>query len=79
MVKEIEQTLRKSFPDHYQETMAISMIRNVAPTTIKLMKARWEKLFTSTEMDTYLSPNPVSAMLRSIGSVTMHREDSLLP
>ena len=68
IVKEIEQALRKSFPDHYQEIMAISMIRNVAPTPIKLMKARWEKLFTSTEMDAHLSPNSVSAMLRSIGS-----------
>jgi transposase len=46
--------------------MAVSMIRNIAPTPIKLMKARWEKLFTSKEMD--LSPNSVSAMLKSIGS-----------
>ena len=57
IVKEIEQALRKSFPDHYQEIMAISMVRNVAPTPIKLMKARWEKLYTSTEMDAHLSPN----------------------
>ncbi len=68
IVKEIEPALKRSFPDHYQEIMAISMIRNIAPTPIKLLKTRWEKLFTSTEIDAHLSPNSVSAMFKSIGS-----------
>lgn len=37
MVKETEQALSKSLPDHYREIMAILMIRNIASTPIKLM------------------------------------------
>ncbi len=68
LADDIEPLLRRCFPDHYGEIIAISMIRNIAPTPIRLMKSRWEKLYSSQEMDADLSPNAISSMLKLIGS-----------
>lgn len=68
LAREIEPLLRSCFPDHYSEIIAISMIRNIAQTPIRLMKSRWEKLYSSQEMDADLSPNAISSMLKLIGS-----------
>ena len=66
--KELESPLRSCFPSHYRDIMAIGMLRNLGPVPIKLMKAKWEKLHASTEMDAHLSPNTVSSTLKIIGS-----------
>ena len=66
--KELEPPLRSCFPSHYRDIMAMGMLRNLGPVPIKLMKAKWEKLHASTEMDAHLSPNTVSSTLKIIGS-----------
>ena len=48
--------------------MAMGMLRNLGSVPIKLMKAKWENLHASTEMDAYLSPNMVSSSLKIIGT-----------
>ena len=68
IAKELESPLRSCFPSHYRDVMAIGMLRNLGPVPIKLMKAKWEKLHASTEMDAHLSPNTVSSTLKIIGS-----------
>ena len=68
IAKELESPLRSCFPSHYRDIMAIGMLRNLGPVPIKLMKAKWEKLHASTEMDAHLSPNTVSSTLKIIGS-----------
>ena len=68
IAKELESPLRSCFPSHYRDIMAMGMLRNLGPVPIKLMKAKWEKLHASTEMDAHLSPNTVSSTLKIIGS-----------
>ena len=68
IAKELESPLRSCFPSHYRDVMAFGMLKNLGPVPIKLMKAKWEKLHASTEMDAHLSPNTVSSSLKIIGS-----------
>lgn len=68
MAKDLEPSLKRCFPSHYREIIAIGILRNLGPTTIKIMKTRWEKLHASMEMDAHLYPNAVSAALKIIGS-----------
>ena len=68
IAKELESPLRSCFPSHYRDVMAFGMLKNLGPVPIKLMKAKWEKLHASTEMDAHLSPNTVSSTLKIIGS-----------
>lgn len=68
MVKDLESPLRKCFPSHYHDIIAMGILRNLGSTPIKIMKTRWEKLYASTEMEAHLSPDVVSATLKIIGS-----------
>ena len=68
IAKELESPLRSCFPSHYRDIMAMGMLRNLGSVPIKLMKAKWEKLHASVEMDAHLSPNTVSSTLKIIGS-----------
>ncbi|MCL5439428.1 MAG: transposase [Candidatus Thermoplasmatota archaeon] len=60
--------LKRRFPDHWSEILAMSMIRAEDPRPIKLMKSAWEKLYASTQIDASLSENTISEKLRIIGS-----------
>ncbi len=60
--------LKRRFPDHWSEILAMSMIRAEDPRPIKLMKSAWEKLYVSTQIDASLSENTISEKLRITGS-----------
>ena len=60
--------LKRNFPGHWREIMAMSMVRALDPKPIRYMKSAWEKLYASTQMDASLSENTVSEKLRAIGS-----------
>ena len=60
--------LKRRFPDHWSEILAMSMIRAQDPRPIKYMKSAWEKMYASTQIDASLSENTISEKLRSIGS-----------
>ena len=59
MANELEPVLRSCFPSHYHDIMSIGIRRNPGSAPIKLMKAKWEKLHASVEMEAHLSPNTV--------------------
>lgn len=60
--------LKRRFPDHWSEILAMSVIRAQDARPIKLMKSAWEKLYASTQIDASLSENSISDKLRIIGS-----------
>ncbi|EQD75300.1 transposase (IS4), partial [mine drainage metagenome] len=59
--------LKKCFPDHWKDIIAMSAVRSMDPVPIRLMKSRWEKMYASQQVDAHLSPNTVSETLRIIG------------
>ena len=68
LADDILPSLKKFFPDDYNEIVAMSIIKLIHQAPIKSMKSRWEKLYLSTESDAALSPNTLSEKLRRIGS-----------
>jgi len=67
-IKDILPELKRCFPDHWPEIMALSMIRAQDPGPISYVKSAWEKLYASTQIDASLSGNTISEKLRIIGS-----------
>lgn len=68
VAEDIIPDLKRRFPDHWKEILAMSMVRVQDPRPIKYMKSAWEKLYASTQMDASLSENTISEKLRIIGS-----------
>lgn len=68
LAKEILPSLKEAFPDEYNEILAMSIVRLIHQTPIRLMKSAWEKLYLSAEIEASLSPNTLSEKLRIIGS-----------
>ena len=66
--EDIVPELKRRFPDHWKEILAMSMVRAQDPRPLKLMKSAWEKLYASTQIDASLSENTISEKLRIIGS-----------
>ena len=60
--------LKRRFPDHWKEIVAISLVRVMDNQPLKLIKSRWEKLYASWQIDASLSPNTLSEKIRIIGS-----------
>ena len=60
--------LKRRFPDHWKEIVAISVVRVMDNQPLELMKSRWEKLHASRQIDASLSPNTLSEKIRIIGS-----------
>jgi hypothetical protein len=68
VIRDIVPELKRYFPDHYNEIVAMSMIRVQDNKPIRYMKSAWEKLYASTQIDASLSENTISEKLRMIGS-----------
>jgi len=68
VIRDIVPELKRYFPDHYKEIVAMSMIRAQDNKPIRYMKSAWEKLYASTQIDASLSENTISEKLRVIGS-----------
>ena len=60
--------LKRRFPDHWKEIVAISVVRVMDNQPLRLVKSRWEKLYASRQIDASLSPNTLSEKIRIIGS-----------
>ena len=60
--------LKRYFPDHWREIIAISVVRVMDNQPLRLVKSRWEKLYASRQIDVSLSPNTLSEKIRIIGS-----------
>ena len=60
--------LKRCFPDHWGEIIAMSVVRAMGNQPLKLMKSRWEKLYTSRQIDASLSPSTLSEKIGIIGS-----------
>lgn len=68
VVDEITPSLKRSFPDHWSEIVAMSVVRAMDPRPLKLIKSAWEKLYASTQIEASLSENTLSEKMRIIGS-----------
>ena len=68
ILEEVMPYLKMSFPDDYNEIMAMAAVRVIHHVPIRLMKSSWEKLYVSQKVDASLSPNTVSEKLKRIGS-----------
>lgn len=68
LASEILPLLKEAFPDDYNEILAMSIVRLIRQTPIRLIKNVWEKLYLSAENEVSLSPNILSEKLRMIGS-----------
>lgn len=68
LASDILPLLKEAFPDDYNEILAMSIVRLIRQTPIRLIKNVWEKLYLSTENEVSLSPNTLSEKLRMIGS-----------
>jgi len=55
MIRDIVPELKRYFPDHYKEIVAMSMIRAHDHKPIRYMRSAWEKLYASTQIDASLS------------------------
>ena len=66
--EDIVPELKRRFPGHWKEILAMSMVRAQDPSPIRYMKSAWEKLYASTQIDASLSENTISDKLRIIGS-----------
>jgi hypothetical protein len=66
--EDIVPELKRRFPGHWKEILAMSMVRAQDPRPIRYMKSAWEKLYASTQIDASLSENTISDKLRIIGS-----------
>ncbi|HII14171.1 MAG TPA: transposase [Nanoarchaeota archaeon] len=64
---EIEELLKKNFPQHWQELLACAIVKTIRPVPLKLIRSVWETLFLSTQMHAHLSPKAVGEMMREIG------------
>ncbi len=60
--------LKRRFPDHWREIIAISVVRVMDSQPLKLIKSSWEKLHASGQIDASLSPSTLSEKIRIIGS-----------
>ena len=60
--------LKRRFPDHWREIIAMSVVRVMDNQPLRLMKSRWEKLHASRQIDASLSPGTLSEKIRIIGS-----------
>jgi transposase len=68
LASDILPLLKEAFPDDYNEILAMSIVRLIRQTPIRLIKNAWEKLYLSAENEVSLSPNTLSEKLRMIGS-----------
>ena len=68
VAEDIIPDLKRRFPGHWKEILAMSMVRAQDPRPLKLMKSAWEKMYASTQIDASLSENTISEKLRIIGS-----------
>lgn len=68
IANEIISPLKDVFPDDYREIIAMSIVRVIQPTPLRLIKSRWEKLYLVKEIGASLSPNVISERLRLIGA-----------
>ena len=62
--------LQRYFPDRWPDLYALSMVRLLDPVPLESVKDRWEKLHVSREIETHLSPNTLTDILRETGSDT---------
>lgn len=68
VAEDIIPDLKRRFPDHWKEILAMSVVRVQDPRPVRYMKSAWEKLYASTQIDASLSENTISEKLRIIGS-----------
>lgn len=68
IAEEIISPLRKVFPNCYKEIIAMSIVKTIQNTPLKLIKSKWEKLYLSKEISASLSPNTLTNRLKIIGS-----------
>jgi len=68
LLHELINPLKENFPNHYREIIAMSIIKVINQTPLRLMKTRWEKLYLLNEINASLSPNTVSQKIKEIGS-----------
>jgi len=68
VAEEIISPLMETFPDCGNEIIAMSIVKTIQNTPLKLIKSKWEKLYLSKEIKAYLSPNTLNHRLKLIGS-----------
>ncbi len=66
--QEIIPVLKRLFPMHWEEILAISVTKTIRSVPIKYLESAWSKLYLSREIDASMSPNIISEKLRSIGA-----------
>jgi len=66
--EELLEKLKEIFPMDWEEIIAMSMIRVLKATPLRLMKSRWEKYYISKEIEASLSAQVASEKLRKIGA-----------
>ncbi len=67
LLADAEEVLKEGDVPYYRELIASALIRAIAPSPIRLLESRWEKLHLSRTMDVNLSPKRVSDVLKDAG------------
>jgi hypothetical protein len=67
LLSDAEAILRDGDVPYYKELVACALIRAIAPSPIRLLESRWEKLYLSKTMDVDLSPRHISDVFRDAG------------
>jgi transposase len=75
LIQPLLNPLKNAFPGHYQEIIAMGVVKAIEPQPIKLVASRWEKLHLSRLMTPSLSPNSLADVLKEVGSDITHQSN----
>ncbi len=67
LLSDVEAILKERGVPYYREHIASAVIRAIAPSPIRLLESRWERLHLSRTINVNLSPKHVSEALRDAG------------
>ena len=66
--KDIIKLLKKYFPDTWESIYAMSVVRLIDYTPLKMVKERWDKLYMSRYINAHVSSNTLTDLLVETGS-----------
>ena len=67
LLSDVEAILKEHNMPNYQDIIACAIIRAIAPSPIRLLQTRWEKLYLSKTMQANLQDKHVSDLLKDAG------------
>ncbi len=75
--EDILDLLKKHFPDSWNDIYALAVTRLPDPVPMRSAKERLDKLYLSRDIDSHISLDSISSLLRDIG-IDRYAQDSLL-